>query len=74
MADGSLVRFEIGFTGGGATSGQADAASLKALEDALGSPSGAPLVTLESEGTRLLVRTSEVAWLRLHEQAKRVGF
>ena len=53
MADGSLVRFEIGFTGGGATSGQADAAGLKALEDALTSPSGAPLVTLESEGTRL---------------------
>ena len=60
MADGSLVRFEIGFTGGGSTSGQADAAGLKALEDALTSPSGAPLVTLESEGTRLLVRTSEV--------------
>ena len=38
MADGSLVRFEIGFTGGGSTSGQADADGLKALEDALHQP------------------------------------
>jgi hypothetical protein len=72
MAEGT-VRFEIGFTGGGATSGQADLAALRSLEDAMSSGGGG-LVALESEGTRLLVRASEVAWLRVHGTGKRVGF
>ena len=72
MADGT-VRFEIGFSGGGATSGQASADAVKALEDAVASGAQAVL-PLESESTRLLVRVSDVAWLRVHGTGKRVGF
>jgi hypothetical protein len=72
MAEGT-VRFEIGFTGGGATSGQAEPRALKALEDAL-EEGREGVIALESEGTRLAVRVSEVAWLRVHGTGKRVGF
>ena len=72
MAEGTQ-RFELGFTGGGATSGQADAASLRSLEEAL-ETGQERLVPLESEGARLLVRASQVAWLRVHGTGKRVGF
>jgi hypothetical protein len=72
MADGT-VRFEIGFSGGGATSGQASADAVKALEEAVGGGADA-ILPLESESSRLLVRTSQVAWLRVHGTGKRVGF
>jgi hypothetical protein len=72
MAD-ATVRFEIGFSGGGATSGQADVNALKALEDAI-TAGTQTVLPLESESTRLLVRVSEVAWIRIHGSGKRVGF
>ena len=69
----ATVRFEIGFSGGGATSGQASADAVKALEDAVASGTQTA-VALESEGSRLLVRAGDVAWLRVHGTGKRVGF
>ncbi len=69
----ATVRFELGFVGGGATSGQADTAALRALEDAL-ETGQEKLVVLEHEGTRLLVRSGQVGWLRVHGGGKRVGF
>jgi hypothetical protein len=72
MAEAS-VRFEVGFVGGGATSGQADADALRSLEEALETGQD-KLVVLEHEGTRLLVRSSQIGWLRVHGGGKRVGF
>ena len=72
MAEESL-RFEVGFVGGGATSGQSDAAAVRALEEALETGQD-KLVVLEHEGTRQFVRSGQVGWLRVHGGGKRVGF
>jgi hypothetical protein len=72
MAEGT-VRFEIGFIGAGATSGQTETSALQRLQEAMETGTNT-LVALESEGTRLLVRSEQVAWLRVHGTGKRVGF
>lgn len=69
----SLVKFEIGFAGGGSVAGTCDAAELRALEDAVtGGRDDA--VALDTDGSRLVVRPAQVAWLRTAQRESRVGF
>jgi hypothetical protein len=68
-----LLRFDIGFVGGGSTSGSIIqeewdrlAAAIAAADDAL--------IAIPTEGARLFLRPSQVAWARLHLRETRVGF
>ncbi len=71
MAD--TVKVEIGLVGGGTTSATLEAAALKALKKGFGA-GDVELLELESEGGTLLVRPSQVAFLRVQQKESRVGF
>jgi hypothetical protein len=68
-----LVRFDLGFVGGGSTSGTVEPEQWRRLEQALESGQDA-LIDLDEGATRLLVRSSQVAWARVHTREARIGF
>jgi hypothetical protein len=68
-----VVRFDLGFVGGGSTSGTVDSEQWRLLEQALTSGQDA-LIDLDEGPTRLLVRSSQIAWARLHTRESRIGF
>ena len=68
-----LLRFDVGFVGGGSTSGSTAQAEWDRLARAIAEGDDGT-VDLETEGGRLFVRPSQVAWARLHVRETRVGF
>ena len=67
-----MVRFELGFRGGGSTGGLVSEEEWKKLEDALKAGSG--LVELTGTDQRWLLRAEEVSWVRRHQPSRRLGF
>jgi hypothetical protein len=68
-----LLRFDIGFVGGGSTSGSIAQEEWDRLEQALGGGQDG-MISLPAEGAQLFLRPSQVAWARLHVRETRVGF
>jgi hypothetical protein len=68
-----LLRFDLGFVGGGSTSGSITEEEWDRLAKAMAESDGA-MMELPTEGARLFVRPSQVAWARLHVRETRVGF
>lgn len=67
------VRVEIGFSGGGSTAATLAEKELKRLHKALGDEEQTT-VELETDGGTLLLRTDQVAFLRVHARESRIGF
>jgi len=70
----SVIRFEIGFVGGGSVAGTAAAAQVQSLEEAVRGGTGGPIEITTADGARLVVRVDHVAFFRLHPRDARVGF
>jgi hypothetical protein len=68
-----LLRFDIGFVGGGSTSGSVAQEDWDRLAQAIAAGEDG-LLDVPAEGARLFVRPSQVAWARLHIRETRVGF
>jgi hypothetical protein len=68
-----MVRFEIGFRGGGSTGGVVSEAEWGKLDAALRA-GASTTVELQGPDQRWLVRADEVAWARRHEGGRRLGF
>jgi hypothetical protein len=66
-------RFDVGFIGGGTTSGTVSAEEWARLEAAF-SGAGDAVIRLEENGAALWVRASQIAWARLHTRDARIGF
>ncbi len=73
MSEGNGSRFDLGFVGGGTTSGTVDEAEWARLQAAFAS-GGDAVIEVEEASSRLWVRASQVAWARLHTRDARVGF
>jgi hypothetical protein len=68
-----LLRFDIGFVGGGSTSGSITQADWDRIAHAIaGGENG--MIDVPAEGAHLFLRPSQVAWARLHVRETRVGF
>ena len=67
------LRFDLGFVGGGSTSGIVASEEWSRLEEAFSSGAEA-VIRLEEDGASLWVRASQIAWARLHTRSGRVGF
>ena len=68
-----LLRFDIGFVGGGSTSGSIVQTEWDRLAKAIAAADDA-IIDVPTEGARLFLRPSHVAWARLHVRETRVGF
>jgi hypothetical protein len=72
MAD-TAYRFDLGFVGGGNTSGIVSEEQWLRLQGAFLSGDDS-VIELEEASTRLWVRSSQIAWARLHLRESRIGF
>jgi hypothetical protein len=67
------LRFDLGFVGGGSTAGTVTRDQWERLERAFTSGEDA-VIELDEGATRLWVRSSQIAWARVHTREPRVGF
>jgi hypothetical protein len=73
MSEGNASRFDLGFVGGGTTSGTIAQVEWDRLQAAFAGGDDAIIEVAEASAT-LWVRASQVAWARLHTRDARVGF
>ena len=66
-------RFDLGFVGGGSTSGTLSGEEWTRLESAFTGGGDAVIRVEEATGV-LFVRASQIAWARVHQRDARVGF
>jgi hypothetical protein len=68
-----IFRFDLGFVGGGNTSGTVSEDQWERLQRAFLSGEDT-VIEIEEGPTRLWVRASQIAWARLHTRESRIGF
>jgi hypothetical protein len=66
-------RFDLGFVGGGTTSGTLSGPEWTRLETAF-TTGGDAVIRVEEAAGVLFVRASQIAWARVHQRDARVGF
>ena len=69
-----MVRFELGFRGGGSTGGLAARGRVEEARGRAQGRLGQAIVEVAGSDQRWLLRVEEISWVRRHQSSRKLGF